>query len=253
MNIDNATTPSAPDATASIPAVVLAGGLGTRLRSVVADRPKVLADVGGRPFLTYLLDFLARHGFRRAVICTGYMAGAVRAALGETYRGVALDYSEETVPLGTGGALRLALPLVDSPRVFVMNGDSYCDADARAFVRSCAAETDSPAGDLVVVRQNDTGRFGRVLFDDRGRVTAFEEKGRSAGPGWINAGLYLLSRPLLESIPAGRAVSLEREVFPAWAGRGLVAWPTDGAFIDIGDPASYAAAEAFFKAKEEHG
>ena len=116
-------------------AVILAGGLGTRLREVVADRPKVLAEVNGRPFLACLLDRLVDAGILKVVLCTGYMAELVRETCGNSYRGTELLYSREESPLGTGGALRLALPLIDSDPVLVMNGDSFCDADLVLFAR----------------------------------------------------------------------------------------------------------------------
>ena len=109
-----------------VTAAILAGGLGTRLRSVVKDRPKVLAEIRGVPFLTYLLDQLAAAGVRDVVLCTGYMGEQVRSAFGDSYGGMCLSYSQESSPLGTAGALRLALPLFKSSSVLVMNGDSFC-------------------------------------------------------------------------------------------------------------------------------
>jgi NDP-sugar pyrophosphorylase family protein len=231
----------------SITAAILAGGLGTRLRRVVPDRPKVLADVGGRPFLAYLLDALAERHVRRVVICTGYRAGQVREALGSTFRGMALAYSQEETPLGTGGALRQALPLLASDDVLVMNGDSYCRVDVGEFLRFHRSLPHPPVASIVVVQVRDAGRFGRVLFDRSGRITAFEEKKRSAGGGWVNAGLYLLSRNRISEIPADTEVSLERELFPKWIGGGMHAWRSEGPFIDIGSPASYRKACSFFR------
>ena len=113
--------------------MILAGGFGTRLRSVVSDRPKVLAEVGGRPFLEYLLDQLVAEDVKSVVLCTGYLGEQVQRRLGTHYRTLALQYSREPQPLGTGGALRLALPMLDTDPVLVMNGDSYCDTRLDAF------------------------------------------------------------------------------------------------------------------------
>ena len=124
-----------------VTAAILAGGLGTRLRPAVADRPKVLAPVGGRPYLTYLLDQLAGAGVREVVLLTGYAADEVRDALGDRYGRMRLRYSVEPAPLGTAGALRLALPLLAAPAVLLLNGDSYCDADLGAFRRSHRVST----------------------------------------------------------------------------------------------------------------
>lgn len=228
-----------------ITAVILAGGLGTRLREAVADRPKVLAEVNGRPFVTYLLDQLADAGVRRVVLCTGYMADLVDEALGTEYRGMELLYSREEAPLGTGGALRLALPLVASDPLLAMNGDSCCRADLSRLLDAHLAG--GAAASLVLARVEDVGRYGAVAVSPAGVITEFAEKGCRQGAGLINAGIYLIQRRVIEAITAGRAVSLEREIFPALAERhqlrGVV---TPGSFIDIGIPSDYAAAAAFF-------
>jgi len=232
----------------SVTAAILAGGLGTRLRSVVADRPKVLAEVRGRPFLSYLLDQLADAGLRTAVLCTGYKGDEVQAVFGDSHRGMRLAYSQEPFPLGTGGAVRLAASHLVSSTVLVLNGDSYCQADVGAFwSHHCAAGSRAT---LVLVRVDDASRFGQVELDETGRVLRFEEKGARTGPGWINAGMYLVDRQWVESIPSGKAVSLEREVFPAWIDGGLRGWRSPGRFLDIGTPESYREADRFFAARD---
>jgi len=226
-----------------ITALILAGGMGTRLREAVSDRPKVLAPVNGRPFLASLLDRLADAGVRRVVLCTGYLAHQVTEAFKAEFRGMQLLYSREEEPLGTGGALRLALPLLRCDPVLVLNGDSFCDADLGAFLRQ-HLEAGSPAS-LVLTRVADVARYGSVETDPAARVLSFSEKGARSGEGTINAGIYLLSRGVLEGIPAGKAVSLEREVFPELIGRGLHAFAGGSRFIDIGVPADYHAAQAY--------
>ncbi len=228
----------------NLTAAILGGGQGTRLRAAVADRQKIVASVAGRPFLMRLLDQLADAGLRRVVICTGYKAEQVAELTGHEYRGMSLRYSPEPSPLGTGGALRRALPLLESDPVLTMNGDSFCETDLAAFLQTHRERNAN--GSMVVREVADTSRSGRVGFDKSGAVGSFVEKGASAGPGWINAGIYLLGRALLESIPTDRPVSLEREMFPAWIGRGLYAFPTAGKFLDIGTPESYAAAQDMF-------
>lgn len=232
------------DAWADVTAVILAGGVGSRLRSVVSDRPKGLAEIHGRPFLAYLLDQLADAGAHRVVFSTGHLADQVEAAFGTSWRGLEVSYARETTPLGTGGGLRLAIAHVATPTLLVMNGDSFCAVDLTAFVRDYVAHGRAPA--IVVAHQADTARFGRVECDANGRITAFVEKSRAGGPGWINAGIYALDRGLVEGLPANRPLSLEREVFPEWIARGLRGFPCTGAFLDIGTPESYAAAENFF-------
>lgn len=229
---------------ASVTATILAGGLGTRLRSVVPDRPKVLADIGGKPFLVYLLDQLTRSGISRVVLCTGYMGDQVRAMFEDTYGSLCLNYSQERSPLGTGGALRLALPLITSDTVLVMNGDSVCAADLNAFwTWHC---TRGAAATILLTEVADTTRYGRVLVDADGRVLSFAEKDGGSGPGWINAGVYLCRRNLLETIPPDHEISLEREMFPNWIGASLFGFRSQGRFLDIGVPESYAQAESFF-------
>jgi D-glycero-alpha-D-manno-heptose 1-phosphate guanylyltransferase len=228
-----------------ITAAVLAGGLGTRLRHSVSDLPKVLAPVAGRPFLQYVLDQVAEAGVHKVVLCTGYLGEQVSGALGGRYGRLRLCYSHEARPMGTAGALRLALPLLDGDPLLVLNGDSYCEVGLHEFVawhRECAAG----AGSLLVTWVEDAARYGTVEVDDSGAVRSFREKRAEAAPGWISAGIYLLSRRLLTSIPAGRVVSIERDVFPAWVGGGLRAYRIRAPFIDIGTPESYAEAEGFF-------
>ena len=225
-------------------AAILSGGMGTRLRSVVSDRPKVMATVAGRPFLAHLLDQLLESGIERVVLCTGYMANSIRKELGDGYRGLELVYSVEDTPLGTGGALAKAAGVVTGERLLVLNGDSYCQCRLADFIAGHAA-SGAYAG-MVLARVGDVARFGAVLTDDRSRVVDFVEKGGETGPGWINAGIYLLPVPLLREIAPDRQVSLEREVFPDLMTRGLYGHHCEGAFIDIGVPEEYRRAQSFF-------
>lgn len=226
-------------------AAILAGGFGTRLRSVVADRPKVLAEVAGRPFISFLLDQLEFAGVREVVLCTGYMADLVETTLGNHHRSLRLGYSPETTPLGTGGAIRAALPMLTGETVLVLNGDSYCHADIAAFHRR-HRERQAKAS-ILLAHVPDAGRFGSVKIDDAGRVAEFAEKWPNAGPGWVNAGIYLIERELLADVPADHAVSIERDVFPQWVGRGLYGDTGGLAMHDIGTPESFAAAEMFLR------
>lgn len=232
---------------AAIPVAILAGGLGTRLRSVIGEQSKVVAEVNGRPFLAHLLDQIARFGFRDVVLCVGWQADAVEAALGAAHGPLRLRYSRESEPLGTGGALRLALPLLEGPAAMVLNGDSYCDADLAAAWTEHRERRASAT--LVLVEVPDTSRYGRVELDADGAICRFTEKQESSTPGWINAGIYLLDRARIETISPGRALSFERDVLPAWIGTGLRGHCTRARFIDIGTPQSYSAASRFFGAE----
>ncbi len=229
----------------SVTAAILAGGLGTRLRPVIADRPKVLAPVHGRPYLTYLLDQLGDFAIDEVVLLTGFGADQVRGTLGESYAGMHLVYSKEPFPLGTAGALRWALPKLSAPTVLLLNGDSYCDIDLaefRTFHDQRAADVS-----LILARVPGASRFGRVWTEMDGRVTRFEEKMEAPGTKWINAGIYLLARALVQETPVARPLSLERDLFPAWVQRlRFFGSRCDGRFLDIGTPEAYAEAERFF-------
>ncbi len=234
------------NSSAEVTAAILAGGLGTRLRAALGHCPKVLAPVHQRPYLTYLLDSLVEAAFREVVLLTGYGADQVVRTLGETYRGMRLIYSPEPSPLGTGGALRWALPRLASPLVLLLNGDSYCEVDLtalRAFHLRKAADLS-----LVLAKVGDVSRYGQVRLGRGGQVVRFGEK-EQGGAGWINAGIYLVKRTRIEEIPTGRPVSLEREMLPAWAHGGVrvYGYRCGGRFIDIGTPESFAEAEAFFQ------
>ncbi len=229
----------------AVTAVILAGGKGTRLSSVVADRAKPLADVAGRPFVTRLFDQLLQAGVREAILCTGHLGQGVRAQLGSRYGDLALTYSQEDEPLGTGGAARLGGAQALAGTAVVMNGDAYCDVDLRELLAEHAALAASAT--ILVTHMANTERYGRVEVDADGAVAAFREKQAGAGPGWINAGVYVVATSRLLEMPEGRAVSLEREVFPSWIGAGFRAHQRHAAFLDIGTPESYAAAEDFFR------
>jgi D-glycero-alpha-D-manno-heptose 1-phosphate guanylyltransferase len=222
-------------------AVILAGGFGTRLHSVLKDRPKVLAPVAGRPFLVYLLDQLRLGGIRRVVLCLGYLAEQIETEFGDSYRGLELIYSFEPEPLGTAGALRHALPLLDADLVLVANGDSWCPFDTTVFYAWHRARRASAS--IWLARVEDTRHFGRVQTDGVGHIVRFQEKATSSVPGWANAGVYLLPRELIAEIPTDKAISIERDIFPDWIERGLFGFPGSGEFLDIGTPESLAAAE----------
>ncbi len=228
-----------------VTAAVLAGGLGTRLRSVVADRPKVLATVAGRPFLAYLLDRLEQAGIENTVLLVGFQAEQVRNTFGDKYGRMSLHYSNEPEPRGTAGAVRLALPLLTTETVLVLNGDSYCDLDIAAYLEFHRSH--GHGASIALTQVENASRFGRVHLGDDDRVIRFEEKDPIPAPGWINAGIYLIQRKLIGTIATGLAVSMERDVLPTWVEQGDVrGYRGGGRFIDIGVPESYGAAAAFF-------
>ncbi len=232
-------------------ALLLAGGLGTRLRSVVSDRPKVLAEVAGRPFLAYILDQVQSAGIRHAVISTGYLAEQFAEVLGNHHGEVALEYVHEESPLGTGGAIKWAGGRVRTEHCVVMNGDSYVDADLGEYLAWHQAQANDAS--LLLVKVADASRYGTVALRDDGTVKDFLEKQPGGGPGLINAGVYALRTELFSQIPEGKC-SLESAVLPEWLIRHRVAGrPVDAPFIDIGIPEDYQRSHEFMSGLERKG
>jgi NDP-sugar pyrophosphorylase family protein len=230
----------------NIDVVILAGGFGTRLRSVFSDRPKVLVPINGVPFLKCYLEWLRGFGARRVVLSLGYMAEMVQEFVkNEDWNGMEILANVETTPLGTGGAVRACLPLLQSPTALVTNGDSVTRLDLARFVEFHRAK--SARLSMVLTRQPQVSSSGLVETDANDAVTSFTEKPQGATTGgYINAGLYLASRDAIEEIPADRPVSIEKDVFPKFCGRGFYALKGEYPFIDIGTPESYQRAGEFF-------
>jgi D-glycero-alpha-D-manno-heptose 1-phosphate guanylyltransferase len=233
----------AMEAVQPIGAIILAGGLGTRLRSTVSHVPKVLADVAGRPFLEYLLLQLSRAGICDVTLCAGFMSDALAdwAARRDADDGITIRISVEPEPLGTAGAVKHAEPMLAGDRWLLMNGDSFFDISLDRLVE--AHEQRPALVTIALAHVADARRYGRVRCDPDGLVLGFDEKTDAPGDGLINSGLYIIERPLLAQIPADRPASLEREVLPLLAGRELRAVELDGYFIDIGIPEDYALAQ----------
>ena len=226
--------------------VILAGGRGTRLASLGDDLPKPLRPVNGRAFLAYLLDQLRAAGMRRIILSLGYKGEAFEEFAGRE----GLETCLEPTPLGTGGGLRTALPLLRTPTVLAMNGDSYASVDLRLPV--AVHRRRRSRATVLLAEVEDASRYGRVEIGEDGAVLSFSEKGEP-GPGLANAGVYVLQRSVVEAIPADRPVSLELETFPSLIGNGFFAEAGGFDFTDIGTPESYAASSAFFGRKSAGG
>ncbi len=225
-------------------AIILCGGAGLRLRSVIGDAPKGMAAVAGRPFLEVLLRQMARHGFKRVILAVGYQGNVIFSRFGNSVSGMELVYSAEPRPLGTAGALRNAAELVNSDNVLVMNGDSYTDVDLTAFVRDYQESKYDVS--VVVVPADGRNDCGFVVLNDQNRVVGFNEKTPSVTARYLNAGIYMLASRLLCEIPADRQMSLEREIFPQWlsAHRCIRSFVHPGTCVDIGTPERYRDAQA---------
>jgi mannose-1-phosphate guanylyltransferase len=223
-----------------VQALVLAGGEGTRLRPLTLTLPKPVIPLAGRPFLSFMLDWLGRHGVDDVLLSCGYRSHDVERVLGDRHRGMRLRYVVEDEPLGTAGPLRLAADagVLDEERVLVLNGDTLTDLD---LTEEIARHEEAHAkATLALVAVEDTASYGVVPTGEDGAVEAFLEKQPGPAPtNRINAGAYVLDREVVDMVPAGRAVSIEREVFPELVGNGLYGYLADAYWVDIGTPERY--------------
>jgi mannose-1-phosphate guanylyltransferase len=222
-----------------VQALVLAGGEGTRLRPLTLTTPKPVLPLAGRPFLTFMLDWLQGHGVDEAILSLGFLSDAVHDVLGDIQSGMRLRYVHEDEPLGTAGPVRLAADEgILADRFLVLNGDVLTDIDLTAEVAQ--HERTGAAGTLALIEVEDVASYGVVPTKENGEVLEFREKSPGPAPtNRINAGAYVLERSVVDLIPAGRAVSFEREVFPQMVGNGLYGWAANGYWIDIGTPERY--------------
>jgi D-glycero-alpha-D-manno-heptose 1-phosphate guanylyltransferase len=218
-------------------ALIPAGGLGTRLRSVVLDRPKPMADVNGMPFLEILVRLFHRKGLRRFVFLVGYKGEMIENHFRDLHGDWKFDFCREDQPLGTGGAIKNALPFASETCVSI-NGDTFFDADLDALLSFHHEKRGSAA--LSLFPAPDVSRYGSVELNDQGRITRFTEKSASAPKaGPINAGVTILSRDFIASLPEG-PFSMEQDIFPKEAAASrLFGLAQDRAFFDIGTPESY--------------
>jgi mannose-1-phosphate guanylyltransferase len=222
-----------------VQALVLAGGEGTRLRPLTNTVPKPVLPLVNRPFLTYMIEWLAVHGFTEVVMSCMFMAGDIRRVLGDReWKGTRLHYVEEPEPRGTAGAVKFAEPVLEE-RFAVLNGDILTDFDVSALWR--AHSEFGGQATITLMEVEDPSAYGLVLRDANDAVTDFIEKPDHAPPGgaFVNAGAYVLEHEVLDLMPNDRPVSFEREVFPALIGNGLYGFPTEGYWLDIGTPERY--------------
>ena len=229
----------------NIVAVILAGGMGTRLREVVSDRPKVLAELNGKPFIFYILDQLLNAGIKKVIISTGYLGEQVEKTIGNRYDSLKVDYSKEHNPLGTAGALKLVQQNTDTEHFLVMNGDSYVEFN----IFSLLTYSRKNKANIVILTKKveDTSRYGTIKLNENSEIVSFLEKRKIAEGGIINAGIYFLERSVFNNIPDKTPCSLEYDFFPQMIGKNIYGFETDGRFVDIGTPESYLEAKKFFQ------
>ena len=222
-------------------AIVLAGGLGTRLSGITGDIPKPMAKVGARPFLEYLLDYLVEQGIEQAVLAVSHKWEVIREHFGDAYRGMSLNYSVEDEPLGTGGAIRQALESLADYDVVVLNGDTLFHVDLKGMANN--HRNSGVRLSMALKRVADSGRFGCVEVSADGEIANFQEKS-TGGPGWINGGVYMLNRDLFADFPMSERFSFEQDLVEPNIGRIQPrAFLSDAYFIDMGIPEDYVRAQ----------
>ena len=226
-------------------AIILAGGLGTRLRSVVSNTPKCMAPVCGKPFLHYILVHLQRHGIKRVILSLGYLHEAVEEWVAQEKYGIEFIYSVEKTPLGTGGGIKLALPHVNGENVLILNGDTFFDIDVEAF--KAAHSAGGAALSVALKPMEKFDRYGDVTLNAEGYVVEFKEK-QYCLRGQINGGCYILQKKCdwLDFLP--EKFSFEKEVLePRALKKEIFGFVSNGYFVDIGVPLDYEKANKDFK------
>lgn len=217
-------------------AIILAGGFGTRLKSVIADIPKPMAPVKGKPFLEYLIYQLKTWGYKDIVLSVGYLKDKIISYFGDGKSlDVSIEYSKEEFPLGTGGAIREAMSRYEDKTYLVLNGDTFYNIDFESLCNFHRVK--SAQASMAIASVKDASRYGSVVMNELGEVIRFAEKQNKA-KGNINAGIYILNRSVLANIPPG-TISFEKEILPELVHQGLFGSMQQGFFIDIGVPEDY--------------
>ncbi len=228
-----------------VDAVILCGGLGSRLAGVVNDRPKPMAQMGQRPFLDILIDYFSHFGLRRFVLCTGHRSQFIREYYERRDDSLEFVISDEPSPLGTAGAVKNAEALIRSNPFLVANGDSFCPADLAGFYDFHLAKR--AAMSMAVVEAQNRNDAGLVAIDDCQRIVGFEEKGSRRHGCCVNAGVYLFQREILSLIPPNTKYSLEYDLFPKLVAQRAFAFAVSRPLIDIGTAERYESAKHFFR------
>ncbi len=218
--------------------LILCGGRGVRLQSIVNDRPKPMADINARPFLDILIENIASFGFKRFILCAGYKADYIEKYYKNRESSLSIIISKEDIPMGTAGALKQAEQFIGSNIFLAMNGDSFCSVDYKDFL-DFHVNTMHPLSIALVPSDENSKDYGLVTLDKNRFITSFSEKAATKGTGYINGGIYFFQKKILQYIPAGREYSLEKELFPKMIEKGVSGYVTKGKFIDIGTPERY--------------
>lgn len=228
-------------------AIILAGGFGTRLQSVVNDVPKPMAPINNEPFLNYIFDYLKHYQIKHVVLSTGYLSEKITEFYKTEFNGIKISYTTEKLPLGTGGGIRLALEKCSTSNVLVLNGDSFFDVDLETFHLK---HSHSHAQFSLALREVDNAsRYGTITLGNSNSIIAFKEKDNLEHSGLINGGVYILNRELfLEQTQANTPFSIEKDFYETRISElNIFGFEYEGYFIDIGIPEDYKKAQDDFK------
>ena len=225
-------------------ALILAGGLGTRLRDIVIDVPKPMAQVNGRPFLEYIFEWMSRYSIGKVILSVGYKPESVLKHFGDSCSGIPIDYAVEEKPLGTGGALKYALQKTSDRNILIINGDTYFPIDLDSFYRWHVKNEN--VFSLALKRMKNSDRYGSVELKGS-TIVKFNEK-KFSEDCLINGGIYLINRSFIESRPLPEVFSLEKELMEKEAGTSILKGRIfKEMFIDIGIPEDYERAQEIFR------
>ncbi|MCF8304276.1 MAG: nucleotidyltransferase family protein [Bacteroidales bacterium] len=227
-------------------AVILAGGLGTRLRTVVKEIPKSMAPVNGKPFLEYQLAYVKRFGIERIIFSVGYLRDSIIQYFGDHFKRFNIAYAIEQEPLGTGGGICNALKHVNGDEALVLNGDTMFDVDLRAM----ADQHHQNKADLTLALKevDDVSRYGAVYIDDENQIIGFSEKNTETGKGLINGGIYIIKKDIFTRMGLSGKFSMEKDVFEKHLHNlDIYGFASKAYFLDIGVPEDYERAQKEFK------
>jgi NDP-sugar pyrophosphorylase family protein len=234
-----------------IDVAVLCGGLGTRLQGVIDDRPKSMAEINGRPFLDILVDYIARYGFTRFILCTGFKGDLIKRHYETKRSGLVFLISEEKMPLGTAGAIKNAESFIGSNIFLVLNGDSLCEIDLKDFLNFHIGK--SALSSIALTSLKSPKDYGAVELDGDHKVIRFSEKVLVKSNGLVNAGIYFFDRKIFKEIPSGEKRSLEHDIFPGILDKGIYGYVTEKKLLDIGTPERLEIAKEYFKGTKRCG
>lgn len=235
--------------TRNIDVVILCGGLGKRLRSVVSDKPKPMAQIGNRPFLDILLSYISSFGFKRFILCIGYKGKFIKDYYKNKSNSLEIFFSEEEELLGTAGAVKNAEPMIKSKTFLIMNGDSFCKVNFMDFLNFHYKK--KAFCSIVLVKSEKTSEFGVIEIDDSNKIVSFKEKVKTEGKSLINAGIYLFEKDIFSMIPNGKSYSMEYDLFPSLVSKRFYGYISEADLLDIGTPEGYKRAEAMLSSLED--